>query len=98
MGLIPDFADEVFDLVKEPNRDGMTVHLVERNAKKVQAVADRTYVLKTGRIVLHDSAENLARTPRSRRPTSADAPKFLFLQCCPNLDIKSVFSGTQRKF
>jgi branched-chain amino acid transport system ATP-binding protein len=67
MGLMPIFVDKVFDLVKKLNRDGMTVLLVEQNAKKALAVADRAYVLKTGRIVLHDSAENLRKNPEIQK-------------------------------
>ncbi|MFO7706869.1 MAG: ABC transporter ATP-binding protein [Desulfobacterales bacterium] len=63
MGLMPIFVDKVFELVKRLNREGMTVLLVEQNAKKALAVADRAYVLKTGRIVLHDSADNLRQNP-----------------------------------
>jgi branched-chain amino acid transport system ATP-binding protein len=67
MGLMPIFVDKVFALVKKLNQDGMTVLLVEQNAKKALDVADRAYVLKTGRIVLHDSAENLRRNPEIRK-------------------------------
>jgi branched-chain amino acid transport system ATP-binding protein len=45
----------------------MTVLLVEQNARKALDVADRAYVLKTGRIVLHDSAENLRRNPEIQK-------------------------------
>jgi branched-chain amino acid transport system ATP-binding protein len=67
MGLMPIFVDKVFALVKQLNQDGMTVLLVEQNARKALDVADRAYVLKTGRIVLHDSAENLRRNPEIRK-------------------------------
>jgi branched-chain amino acid transport system ATP-binding protein len=67
MGLMPIFVDKVFALVKKLNGEGMTVLLVEQNARKALDVADRAYVLKTGRIVLHDSAENLSENEMVRR-------------------------------
>ena len=67
MGLMPIFVDKVFELVKQLNRGGMTVLLVEQNAQKALSVADRAYVLKTGRIVLHDSAENLRKNPEIQK-------------------------------
>jgi branched-chain amino acid transport system ATP-binding protein len=67
MGLMPIFVDKVFALVKKLNREGMTVLLVEQNAKKALDIADRAYVLKTGRVVLHDSAENLRKNPEIQK-------------------------------
>jgi branched-chain amino acid transport system ATP-binding protein len=67
MGLMPIFVDKVFTLVKKLNGEGMTVLLVEQNAKKALDVADRAYVLKTGRIVLDDSAENLRKNPEIQK-------------------------------
>ena len=67
MGLMPIFVDKVFELVKKLNRDGMTILLVEQNAQKALGVADRAYVLKTGRIVLHDSADNLRKNPEIQK-------------------------------
>jgi branched-chain amino acid transport system ATP-binding protein len=67
MGLMPIFVDKVFALVKKLNGDGMTVLLVEQNARKALDVADRAYVLKTGRIVLHDSAARLSQNPEIQK-------------------------------
>jgi branched-chain amino acid transport system ATP-binding protein len=67
MGLMPIFVDKVFELVKKLNRDGMTILLVEQNAQKALNVANRAYVLKTGRIVLHDSADNLRKNPEIQK-------------------------------
>jgi branched-chain amino acid transport system ATP-binding protein len=61
MGLMPIAVDKAFDLIKKVNAEGMTILLVEQNAKKALTVAKRGYVLETGRIVLHDTASNLAQ-------------------------------------
>lgn len=59
MGLAPILVESVFDTIRQINRDGTTILLVEQNATVALAVADRGYVLQTGEIVLKDSAENL---------------------------------------
>ena len=63
MGLMPIFVDRVFELIKKIHSEGMTILLVEQNAKKALAVADRGYVLETGSITLQDSAANLEKNP-----------------------------------
>lgn len=63
MGLMPIAVNKAFDLIKKVNAEGMTILLVEQNAKKALAVAKRGYVLETGRIVLHDTAAKLERNP-----------------------------------
>jgi ABC-type branched-chain amino acid transport systems, ATPase component len=59
MGLAPLLVNEIFDIVKTISQDGTTVLLVEQNANKALAIADRGYVLETGNVVLADDAENL---------------------------------------
>ncbi len=59
MGLAPILVESVFDTIRQINRDGTTILLVEQNATVALAVADRGYVLQTGEIVLKDSSENL---------------------------------------
>lgn len=59
MGLSPIFVNEIFDIIKEVSKSGTTVLLVEQNAKKALAIADRAYVLETGRIVLEGKADVL---------------------------------------
>ena len=63
MGLMPIFVDRVFELIKKIHSEGMTVLLVEQNAKKALSVADRGYVLETGAITLQDTAANLEKNP-----------------------------------
>jgi len=63
MGLMPIAVDQVFELIKKLNAEGMTILLVEQNAKKALSIAKRGYVLETGNIVLQDTAENLRINP-----------------------------------
>ncbi len=59
MGLSPIFVNEIFDIIKEVSAQGTTVLLVEQNAKKALSIADRAYVLETGKIVLDGKASDL---------------------------------------
>ena len=59
MGLSPIFVNEIFDIIKSVSAGGTTVLLVEQNAKKALSIADRGYVLETGKIVLAGKAEDL---------------------------------------
>ncbi len=59
MGLSPLLVNEIFKIIQEVSKDGTTVLLVEQNAKKALSIADRGYVLETGKIVLSGSAEEL---------------------------------------
>ena len=59
MGLSPLLVTEIFDIIREVSQSGTTVLLVEQNAKKALAIADRAYVLETGKIVLSGSAKEM---------------------------------------
>lgn len=59
MGLSPILVNEIFDIIQEVSKSGTTVLLVEQNAKKALSIADRAYVLETGKIVLEGKAEDL---------------------------------------
>lgn len=59
MGLSPIFVNEIFDIIREVSEGGTTVLLVEQNAKKALAIADRAYVLETGKVVMSDKADVL---------------------------------------
>jgi branched-chain amino acid transport system ATP-binding protein len=60
LGLAPRLVQEVFGVVAELRRDGVTIVLVEQNARQALAVADRGYVLETGQVVLSGPAAELA--------------------------------------
>ena len=59
MGLSPLYVSEIFDIIQEINKSGTTVLLVEQNAKKALSIANRAYVLETGKIVLSGDAKQL---------------------------------------
>ena len=59
MGLSPIFVNEIFDIIKSVSASGTTVLLVEQNTKKALSIADRAYVLETGKIVLSGKASDL---------------------------------------
>ncbi len=59
MGLSPILVDQIFDIVKELNKTGTTILLVEQNAQMALSVADRGYVLETGKIVTSANAQEL---------------------------------------
>ena len=59
MGLSPLLVSEIFDIIQEINKQGVTILLVEQNAKKALSIATRAYVLETGRIVKENDAQAL---------------------------------------
>jgi branched-chain amino acid transport system ATP-binding protein len=67
MGLAPVLVEQIFDTIKNINRQGTTILLVEQNAAIALEVAHRGYVLETGTIVLSGTATELSETPEVRR-------------------------------
>lgn len=59
MGLAPLLVELIFEIIKKLNEEGTTILLVEQNALMALSIAHRGYVLQTGEIILHDSAQNL---------------------------------------
>ena len=59
MGLSPIMVNEIFDIIRSVSESGTTVLLVEQNAKKALSIADRAYVLETGKIALEGKAKDL---------------------------------------
>jgi branched-chain amino acid transport system ATP-binding protein len=66
-GLMPIFVDKVFDALSELNRRGVSILLVEQNARKSLSTMSRGYVLETGRISLEGSSEELRSNPEVQR-------------------------------
>lgn len=67
MGLAPILVEQNFDLIKQINEQGTAVFMVEQNANMALSIADRGYVLQTGRIVLNDTAQNLLNNEQLRK-------------------------------
>ena len=63
LGLAPLMVDKIFEMIQRISRQGKTILLVEQNAHAALGLADRGYVMETGRIVLEDTAEALLRNP-----------------------------------
>jgi len=63
MGLAPFLVDEIFDIIEEINSQGTSILLVEQNAQMALSIADRAYVLETGRLVLEGPAKEVAANP-----------------------------------
>ena len=66
MGLAPALVQQNFELIEQIHEAGMTVFMVEQNANMALAIADRGWVLQTGRVILDDTAENLLAHPDLR--------------------------------
>jgi len=66
MGLAPKVVDQVLDAIRALKASGLTILLVEQNARAALAIADRAYVLETGRIALSGSASEIRNDPRVR--------------------------------
>ena len=67
MGLSPLLVKEIFHIIEDVNRDGVTVLLVEQNAKMALEIADRAYVLETGTIKMEGPADELANNIEVRK-------------------------------
>ena len=67
MGLSPLYVNEIFDIIQGVSEDGVTVLLVEQNAKKALSISNKAYVLETGNIVLSGDAKELMNNERVKK-------------------------------
>jgi branched-chain amino acid transport system ATP-binding protein len=67
LGLMPIYVEETFQVIRKLHRQGVTILLVEQNARKALDAADRGYVLETGEIVMSATSRNLAADPKIRK-------------------------------
>ena len=67
LGLAPNLVREIFDMIREINRSGKTILLIEQNANMALSIADYAYVLETGRITIEGPAADLKKDDRIRR-------------------------------
>ena len=66
LGLAPIIIQQIFDIIEQLRKDGVTVFLVEQNANQALKLADRGYVLENGRIVMQGSGDDLLNDPKVR--------------------------------
>ncbi len=67
MGLSPILVETIFETIRDISQQGTTILLVEQNARMALRVANRGYVIQTGRIILHDSADGLLKSDLVRK-------------------------------
>ena len=67
MGLAPILVEQIFDIIKQLHKDGTTILLVEQNAQMALSVADRAYVMETGKITLSGTGAELAASDQVRK-------------------------------
>ncbi|MEM1484727.1 ABC transporter ATP-binding protein [Oscillospiraceae bacterium PP1C4] len=67
MGLSPLLVKEIFNIIQELNKTGMTILLVEQNAKMALSIADRAYVLETGKVVMSGNAKDMLADDKVRK-------------------------------
>lgn len=67
MGLSPILVEEIFDIIKQLNKAGATILLIEQNAQAALSVADRGYVMETGRIVTTGTGKYLLASPEIKK-------------------------------
>ncbi len=67
MGLAPILVEQIFKIIKEINKEGTTILLVEQNAHMALSIADRAYVLETGKIILEGNAKDLLNDEKVKK-------------------------------
>ena len=67
MGLSPILVGEIFEIIQEVNRGGITIFLVEQNAKMALSIANRAYVLETGHVLMEGDAHELMDNDEVRK-------------------------------
>jgi branched-chain amino acid transport system ATP-binding protein len=73
MGLAPILVEEIFSIIQEINKQGVSILLVEQNAAMALSVASRAYVLETGRIVLEGPAQAVRENPEVKKAYLGEA-------------------------
>lgn len=66
LGLAPIIVEKIFKMIKKMSEDGLTLLLVEQNARMALAIAHRAYILETGQVTLEGEAAQLLNDPRVR--------------------------------
>ena len=64
MGLSPIMVETIFDVIRQVSKQGMTILLVEQNAKVALTISDRAYVMESGEMTMEGTGEDLGKDPR----------------------------------
>ena len=72
MGLAPILVEQIFDIIKDLHKKGSTILLVEQNAQAALSVADRAYVLETGKVVMTGTGKELLESPEIKKAYLGD--------------------------
>ena len=67
LGLAPNFVMMIFDMIKEINKQGVTILLIEQNANMALSISDKAYVLENGIVSLSGNAKDIAKDDRIRK-------------------------------
>ena len=67
LGLAPNFVRMIFDMIKEINKQGVTILLIEQNANMALSISDKAYVLEDGIVSLSGNAKDIANDDRIRK-------------------------------
>ena len=67
LGLAPNFVAMIFDMIKEINKQGVTILLIEQNANMALAASDRAYVIENGLVTMSGSAKDISKDPRIKK-------------------------------
>ncbi len=59
LGLVPVIVQQVFEVIKELNKEGLSIMLIEQNAQKALSISDHAYIMQTGRVVMHGTGKEL---------------------------------------
>ena len=74
LGLAPIIVTDIFDVIKDLNKNGVTVLLVEQNVHQALSIADECYIMETGKVVLTGSSEELRSNPEVERIYLSEVP------------------------
>lgn len=67
LGLAPNFVEMIFDMIKEINKQGVTILLIEQNANMALSASDRAYVLENGVVTMNGDAKKIASDPKIKK-------------------------------
>lgn len=67
LGLAPNFVLMIFDMIKEINKQGVTILLIEQNANMALSASDRAYVLENGKVTMSGEAKKIASDPKIKK-------------------------------